>query len=167
MTNTEWILVEKAKKGDAHAFARLYENYYRDLYRFAVCLVKNETTAEDAVSSAVLKAYENLVRLRRNQSFKSWLFQITANECRRFLKNPPSYTADLDTPEPVTEEAGFQRFEVAELLAPLSQEERLVVTLSVFSGYSSREIGKLIHKREGSVRSIKSRCFARLREQLD
>ena len=167
MTNTEWILVEKAKKGDAHAFARLYETYYRDLYRFAVCFLKSETTAEDAVSSAVLKAYENLSRLRQNHSFKSWLFQITANECRRFLKNTPTYAADVNAPEPVEEDAGYETLEVAELLSPLSTEERLVVTLSVFSGYSSKEIGKLIHKREGSVRSIKSRCLARLRQQIN
>ncbi len=166
MTNTEWMLVGQAKRGDAHAFAKLYEKYYRDLYHFALCFLKNEAAAEDAVSSAVLKAYENLGGLRQNHSFKSWLFQITANECRRFLRTPIVYTEDLAEAETGGEEAGYESSEIAELLSSLSDEERLVITLSVFSGYSSQEIGRMIHKKEGSVRSIKSRSFARLRAQL-
>ena len=168
MTNTEWILVGQAKKGDAHAFALLYERFYTDLYHFALCFLKNQQDAEDAVSSSVLKAYENLPNLRKNDSFKSWLFQIAVNECRAWLrdKSRGTYLADADWQEPAAEEAGYERPEVEEYLALLSEEERLVVTLSVFGGYNSREIGEIIHKKEGSVRSIKSRAFARVRECL-
>ena len=167
MTNTEWMLVGRAKNGDAHAFARLYETYYTDLYRFAVCLMKSAAAAEDAVSSAVLKAYENLPKLRKNDSFKSWLFQITSNECRTMLKKQPVYLEDTDWAEPGIQEEGYGSSEVEELLSLLTEEERLVITLSVFAGYNSREIASVVHKREGSVRSIKSRAFARLRNIVD
>ena len=80
---TDWIFVQQAKKGDSHAFARLYEIYYKDLYHFALYYTKDSITAEDAVSSAVLKAFEQLHKLRKNDAFKSWLFQITANECKK------------------------------------------------------------------------------------
>ena len=43
MTNMEWSLVALAKQGDTHAFAKLYEKYYTNLYRFALCLLKNHT----------------------------------------------------------------------------------------------------------------------------
>lgn len=166
MTNTEWMLVGRAKNGDSHAFATLYETYYTDLYRFAVCLMKSTAAAEDAVSSAVLKAYENLPKLRKNDSFKSWLFQITANECRSQLKRTVSYLEDHGWSEPAVQENGYEASEAAELLSLLSEEERLIITLSVFAGYNSREIAAIVHKREGSVRSIKSRAFARLRDVL-
>ena len=166
MTNTEWMLVSMAKKGDAHAFARLYETYYSDLYRFAVCLMKSTAAAEDAVSSAVLKAYENLPGLRKNDSFRSWLFQITANECRSMQKNQSVYLEDADWSEPGALESGYEVSEVEEILSLLTEEERLIITLSVFAGYSSREIAGVVHKREGSVRSIKSRAFARLRNTI-
>lgn len=167
MTNTEWILVGQAKKGDAHAFALLYERYYRDLYHFALCLLKNQQDAEDAVSSSVLKAYENLPRLRKNDSFKSWLFQITVNECKNQQKAKSTYMEDCSVPEPFAEENGFLYPEIEEYLSLLSEEERLIVTLSVFGGYNSKEIAGLVHKRQGSVRSIKSRAFARMRNQLN
>lgn len=166
MTNTEWMLVSRAKNGDAHAFATLYETYYTELYRFAVCLMKNATAAEDAVSSAVLKAYENLPGLRKNESFKSWLFQITANECRTQMKKTTVSFEDSSQTEVPVQETGYAASEVSEFLSILTEEERLVITLSVFAGYNSREIARAVHKREGSVRSIKSRALARLRKVI-
>ena len=43
--------------------------------------------AEDAVSEAVLSAYENIHKLRKEEAFRSWIFQILANVCRRKLKS--------------------------------------------------------------------------------
>ena len=153
MTKTDWIFVQQAKKGDSHAFARLYEIYYKDLYHFALYYTKDSITAEDAVSSAVLKAFEQLHKLRKNDAFKSWLFQITANECKKLLKQKSIYLSD----------ASWQ--ELQDELSQLSEPERRVITLSVFGGYTSREIAGILKKREGSIRSIKSRALAKLREK--
>lgn len=167
MTNDEWILVGQAKKGDAHAFARLYQRYYEDLYRFALCYIRNPEAAEDAVGNSVLKAYERIGDLRKNTAFKSWLFQITANECRRTLNQSPLYLEDVDWIEPQAEEPGYLAPEIRELLDSLSDAERLVVTLSVFGGYNSQELAAILHKRPGSIRSIKSRAMAALREKME
>ena len=137
MTKTDWIFVQQAKKGDSHAFARLYEIYYKDLYHFALYYTKDSITAEDAVSSAVLKAFEQLHKLRKNDAFKSWLFQITANECKKLLKQKSIYLSDASWQEPAAAE----------------------------DGYLTPEIAGIIKKREGSIRSIKSRALAKLREK--
>lgn len=167
MTNDEWILVGQAKNGDTHAFARLYQRYYEELYRFALCYIRNAEMAEDAVMNSVLKAYERIGDLRKNTAFKSWLFQITANECRRSLNQSPLYLEDVDWVEPQAEEPGYLTPEIRELLDSLSEAERLVVTLSVFGGYNSQELAAILHKRPGSIRSIKSRAMATLREKVD
>lgn len=166
MSNNEWKLVELAKGGDAKAFSLLYQKYYTDLYRFAFCLMKSSHAAEDAVSSAVLKAYENLGKLRKNDSFKSWIFQITANECHSQLKKTSVYLEDSSYTEPCAAEEGYLTPELKEMLASLSEEERLVITLSVFTGYNSREIAALLHKKEGTIRSMKSRSLTKLREYI-
>ena len=51
-------------KCDVNTFAQMYEAIYKDLYRFALCMMKNTQDAEDAVSEAVLAAYENIRKLR-------------------------------------------------------------------------------------------------------
>ena len=165
MTKTDWIFVQQAKKGDSHAFARLYEIYYKDLYHFALYYTKDSITAEDAVSSAVLKAFEQLHKLRKNDAFKSWLFQITANECKKLLKQKSIYLNDASWQEPAAAEDGYQTPEIQDELSQLSEPERRVITLSVFGGYTSREIAGILKKREGSIRSIKSRALAKLREK--
>ena len=165
MTKTDWIFVQQAKKGDSHAFARLYEIYYKDLYHFALYYTKDSITAEDAVSSAVLKAFEQLHKLRKNDAFKSWLFQITANECKKLLKQKSIYLSDASWQEPAAAEDGYLTPEIQDELSQLSEPERRVITLSVFGGYTSREIAGILKKREGSIRSIKSRAFAKLREK--
>lgn len=165
MTKTDWIFVQQAKKGDSHAFARLYEIYYKDLYHFALYYTKDSITAEDAVSSAVLKAFEQLHKLRKNDAFKSWLFQITANECKKLLKQKSIYLNDASWQEPATAEDGYLTPEIQDELSQLSEPERRVITLSVFGGYTSKEIAGILKKREGSIRSIKSRALAKLREK--
>ena len=165
MTKTDLIFVQQAKKGDSHAFARLYEIYYKDLYHFALYYTKDSITAEDAVSSAVLKAFEQLHKLRKNDAFKSWLFQITANECKKLLKQKSIYLNDASWQEPAAAEDGYLTPEIQDELSQLSEPERCVITLSVFGGYTSREIAGILKKREGSIRSIKSRALAKLREK--
>lgn len=49
---------------NAETFAQMYEAVYMDLYRFAVCIMRNRQEAEDAVSEAVVAAYENIGKLR-------------------------------------------------------------------------------------------------------
>lgn len=45
----------------------MYETVYRDLYHYALCLMKNPQEAEDAVSEAVVAAYENIHKLKKKK----------------------------------------------------------------------------------------------------
>lgn len=73
-------------KCDAKAFSKLYEQVYQDLYRYALCLMRDPHEAEDAVSAAVLSAYEHIHKLRKEEAFKSWIFTILSNICKKRLK---------------------------------------------------------------------------------
>ena len=48
-------------------FSEMYETVYRDLYHYALCLMKNPQEAEDAVSEAVVAAYENIHKLKKEE----------------------------------------------------------------------------------------------------
>ena len=63
-------LIKKAKLGDTKAFSQLYAEIYKDLYRFALYMTKHTQDAEDAVSEAVISAYENISGLKKENSFK-------------------------------------------------------------------------------------------------
>ena len=64
----------------------MYETVYRDLYHYALCLMKNPQEAEDAVSEVVVAAYENIHKLKKEEAFRSWIFTILTNKCKKRLK---------------------------------------------------------------------------------
>ena len=61
----------------------MYAQVYTDLYKFALYTLKNPQDADDAVSEAVIAAYENIGKLRSEKAFKSWRFTSLANQCKK------------------------------------------------------------------------------------
>ena len=90
------LLVKRAKRGDVDAFAELYGKIYEKLYRFAFYMLKNAQDAEDAVSEAVTDAFEGIRKLKREESFANWMYQIVANKCRRKMREYCRRTVSLD-----------------------------------------------------------------------
>lgn len=76
-------------------FAAYYEKVYRELYYFALHTLKNPQDAEDAVSETVTDAFATVEKLRDNEKFRAWIFQILSNKCRRKLKEYTQKTVEL------------------------------------------------------------------------
>lgn len=150
---------------NASQFAERYGLIYRELYRFALCLMGSAADAEDAVSEAVLAAWEKRHQLRRDEAFKPWLFQITANTCRRKLRRDgrmaPTAAEDLEPSEVVAPDQA-EALAVRGAFARLGEDDRLIVGLSVFGGYSSREIGSFLQMNPNTVRSRRKRALERM-----
>lgn len=153
-------------KCDADTFAKMYEVVYQDLYRFALCLLRDRHEAEDAAGEAVLAAYENIRKLRDEKAFKSWIFTILANVCRKRLRKR-NREISLDQEDtffnvPVDKEDQSLAIDVRRAFLILSEEEQMIVALSVFGGYTSREIGKMLKLNENTVRSKRSRALEKM-----
>lgn len=151
---------------DASTFAQMYEAIYKDLYRFALCMMKNTQDAEDAVSEAVLAAYENIRKLRNADAFKSWIFTILANTCRKKLRESARKGSQgneellLNVP---SEQVDYGlAVDVRKAFFILSEEEQTIVGLSVFGGYNSREIGGMLGLKPNTVRSKRSRALDKM-----
>ena len=177
MTLDQKELVKLARKGDAHAFSLLYGQIYEDLYRFALYTLRHREDAEDAVSEACLKAYQSMYTLRKAEKFRSWMFQITANECRMILRSKARHP-EAELKEEISAdgealsggsgdvsdaEQTELRLDVQDALSKLEEDERMVILLSVFGGYSSREIGEVLGMASGTVRSKRSRGYEKMR----
>lgn len=155
-------------KCDAEKFAQMYEGIYGNLYRFALCMMRDPQDAQDAVSDAVLAAYENIHNLRREDAFRSWMFAILANTCRKKLK-ASALRQQTECAQSGEEEAragaepdyGFS-LDVKRAFQILSQEEQEIVAMSVFGGYNSREIGEMFHMNANTVRSKRSRALEKM-----
>lgn len=160
-------------KCNAKEFAELYKNIYKDLYKFAFCIMKDPHDAEDVVSEAVIQAYSNVAQLRNADAFKSWIFRILYNICKKKLKKEQkkktvefeSFFGEGDVAAP-EKDYGLS-IDVQKAFSILSEEEQIIVGLSVFGGYKSSEIGQLLHMNESTMRSKRSRALAKMSVVLE
>lgn len=165
-------LIRRAKRGDIKAFSQLYARIYKDLYKFALYMTRHTQDAEDAVSEAVLSAYENLSSLRKEDSFRSWMFTILNNCCKKILRRGGREDNQLDdstharTGLDACEPDYAQWHDVRRAFGELDEEERMIVAFSVFGGYRSEEIARMLDRNAATVRSRKSRALEKMRSAL-
>ncbi|MCI8784714.1 MAG: sigma-70 family RNA polymerase sigma factor [Dorea sp.] len=151
---------------DTKTFAQMYETVYQDLYRFALCMLRNPQDAEDAVSEAVVAAYENIGKLKKEDAFKSWIFTILSNICKKKWRNAAREETRSDEEmlfSAASEEPDIGvALDVRKAFFLLEDEEQTIVGLSVFGGYTSQEIGDALKLNPNTVRSKRSRALQKM-----
>ncbi len=162
---SELSLIRKASRGDTKAFSELYARIYKELYRFAMFTMKHPQDAEDVVSEAVIAAYENIHKLKKEESFRSWIFTILANRCRKKLKTAHRME-ELPENMAAAEQDHAGHCDVRSAFMKLDEEDRVIVACSVLGGYASVEIGRMMGMNPATVRSRKARAIDSLRQIL-
>ena len=171
----DFLTVKLAKEGDDQAFSKLYEIIYKDMYRYAYYMLGNEEEAKDIVSDTVFVMYQNIKKLRHEELFRSWAFKILSNKCKKRRKQYINQTISIE--ESINEDLikdkidGVtdceQRHDIQNAFKVLTYEEKNVVSLAVFGGYKSNEIGDLLKIKPTTVRSKLSRALKKMQDKLE
>ena len=160
---TDAALVAAVCAGDEHAFEQLFERHRRRVAHIAARFFSRPEQIEDIIQESFTKAYLALSDFAgaHAASFAAWLAQITVNTCydelRRMQRRPEQQLDELneaETHELAThlrssntshdpEAALISRDLARKLLARLTPEDRLVLTLLDAEGLSVREIAQL------------------------
>lgn len=146
-------------------FTDLLLTYQVSMYRFALGILRNEQDAEDALSAAIIKAYEHLASLRDKNKFKAWIMSIIANEA----KNMISKNSRLQLVDDVTvfgEAVEEDHNTIWDSVMELGEQHRQIIVLYYYDGFSTREIARILKIREGTVKSRLSRARQSLKEIL-
>lgn len=164
-------LVNRAKHGDAEAFAALYERIYKKLYQFAFYTLRNSQDAEDVVGDTVLDAYASIRRLKAEEAFSSWMFHILSNKCKQKMREyyrleTPLEAAARDEERLRAEQPLEEKLDVRQTFFELKDEERLIIGMHLFFGYRTREIAEAMQMNENTVRSKESRALKKMGERL-
>jgi RNA polymerase sigma factor (sigma-70 family) len=176
---TEDELVERARRGDAGAFAALARPHQEIAFRAAFVITRNAADAEDAVQLALVKAWRALPRFRRGAPLRPWLLAIVANEARnrrraegrreglalRAAHEVPSGGAAPSPEGSIV--AGEERAALLAALERLGEDDRLVLSCRYLLDLGEEETGEVLSLRRGTVKSRTSRALGRLREQLE
>ncbi len=151
---------------DKDKFAEKVLDAEETMYRIAKSIMLDDSDCEDAVSEAVLKAYEKLHTLREERYFKTWLIRILINECYRKKRAqtkiiPLEEYADSLT---VKDESQSELYGAVMRLGP---KLRIVIVLHYIEGYSVEEVGKILKIPAGTVKSRLYSGRKQLKEELN
>ena len=144
-------------------FERLVIENQLSMYRLAMSILKNSNDAEDAVSETILTAYEHLSSLKKNDSFKAWMMTILVNVSKKMLRKKKRVVLydDLGLFEKSTDEGSCEMWEA---VLTLNAKYAKVVILYYYEGFSTREIARILHIPEGTVKSRLSRARSKLQQ---
>jgi RNA polymerase sigma factor (sigma-70 family) len=169
-------LVRDARRGDKTAFGLLAERYAPMVRRIAYRMMGDDPISHDLTQETLLQAFLSLDSLKSDTSFRSWLYGITLNVCRTYLRslrfdiyslevmlggihhNPADYGP---TPEEIVERLEL-RGVVMEAVQALSSANRQAVLLVYYEDFNLREAAQLLGI---SVTALKGRLH-RSRRQL-
>lgn len=168
-------LVERARRGDEHAYAELVTRYQALAARTAYVITGSDADAEEAAQEGFVKAFYALDRFRTGAPFRPWLLRIVANEAinrRKAAGRRPTVELSVAGDRPSADTAlspegaalaTERRAEVLTALGTLREEDRLVIAYRYFFDLSEAEMANALGVAPGTVKSRLSRSLARLR----
>ena len=159
--------------GDRDAPSRLYLDMKDPIFRFALSLVRSRQLAEDVEAETFLNIMQSACGYKPGTNARAWIFAIARNCCMDCMKeNARLLTVDserLDLLPGDTED--FEQTENAmlalEALKTLSETERQIVSLYLYSGLKQTEIAKVLNLPYLSVRSKYGYALTKLRRYFD
>ncbi len=149
-------------------FKKIYSEYGRSLYNFALWITANRSMCEDIIQEVFIKIWRCKTVPSDECELKRWLLTVTRHTCLDFLRKSSrfirfqnhykserfDYHRDVD--------ASF----IWEELRNLPETERSILYLHIKIGFNYGEIAKLLEMTENYVRVRAFRAFKRLRETL-
>ncbi len=161
--------VSAAQNGDNDALNTLFNEYYNDLYYFALKTVKDDETALDVTQEAFVEIINTLSNLKEPAAFVTWAKQITYHQCTRYFKKKKDVLVDEDEdgntvfdtleednaefiPDEALDKSDFKKTVLA-ILDELSEEQRSATMMYYFDEMSVRQIAEIQGVSEGTVKS--------------
>ena len=153
-------------------FEAVYQQYFADVYKYALALSRNESVAEEVTQATFFKALTAIDTFRGDCQLRVWLCQIARNQyltlCRqrRFLaEGPPEDTGDDSIEGAFADREAAKRLYV--LLHGLPEPYREVFSLRTFGELPFSQIAELFGKTESWARVTYFRARTRLKEEFD
>jgi RNA polymerase sigma-70 factor (ECF subfamily) len=158
-------LVARAGTGQMAAFEELVRRHRNSVYGLAFRFLHDREEAWDASQEVFIKVHRSIGRFRGTASFKTWVFRITANQCKDMLKKRRLKTValsdvgeaaeagrPLDEPTAKAEASELGRA-IETALETLSVKHRTAFILREYEGLSYEEIAQVMGCSAGTVMS--------------
>jgi len=170
-------LVELSKQ-DQEAFGALYERYVKKIYSYIYYRTSNSHDAEDLTSRVFFRAMSHIEHyVDKGLPFQAWLYRIAHNlvanwhrdKGRRKIIPLDEFVASglkSDAPEDETE-ADEEREHLLKAIRNLPTDRQQLLYLKFVDHKSNAEIGEILGRSEGAIKSLYHRTLTALRDELE
>ena len=169
-------LLEAARRMNKEAIMSIFDRYSRPLYNYALSLGNDPLTADQIVGDAFAKFLEQLAaRKGPDSNLRSYLFQITyhlmidqirASHHETSLEDATSVQSSEQTVPAGLENRILLRSLLRAICYDLTRDQRHVVVLRFFEGFSISETADIMGKTLDNIKIIQNRGIAKLRKVL-
>lgn len=166
-------LVMAARRGDELAFMALVRPRSDRLFAIAQRILRDVDRSEDALQDALVIAWRDLRGLRDPDRFDAWLRRLIVNVCVRHASRERRRTARLrvlPVDGPMAPDAFLtiaDRDQLERGFRRLPPEQRAILVLHHFLGYSPAEIAETLDIPPGTARSRLHNAHRAIRAALD
>ena len=156
-------------------FEEIYSLYFRDVYRYALSLCRNEALAEDVTQETFFKALKKIDSFKGECKVRVWLCQIAKNTYFSILEKNKKRADFSGAEQSAFPEENFEEkfsdretaFEIHKALHILDEPYKEVFTLRLFGELPFLQIAELFGKTESWARVTYHRAKLMLRENTE
>lgn len=169
-------LLERARGGDQRAFETIYDQYRPAVYKYVFYRTGDVALAEDLTAEVFVQVVKNISTFEyRGRPLLAWIYRIASNLVSgHYRKNGQANLlplhdgiVDNDADPAQTAQQLLNTRRLAAAMPRLTEPQRQVILLKFIDGLSNAEVGEIMGKTEGSVKSLQHRALAALRRVLD
>ncbi len=170
------VLIARAKE-NPEAFGALYERYVKRIYNYIYYRTSNHHDAEDLTARTFLRALKSLRRYKdRGAPYSAYLYRIAhnlvANWYRSHSRKPtvsieqvPNLIQEREGPTTQVERLEDQEM-LLQIVRQLAPDRQQLLVLKFVDQMTNAEIGAVMERTEGAIKSLYHRTLVELRETL-
>jgi RNA polymerase sigma-70 factor (ECF subfamily) len=170
--------LRRAAQGDRESFGLIYDRYITRIYNYIYYRTGNTHDAEDLTSQVFSRALKHITNYQdRGVPFSAWLYRIAHNLVANFhrdksrkqefaLEDGIWSSKESDLPESVMLRVE-QHDEILELIRDIPEDRQMLIILKFVDHMPNAEIGKIMGKTEGAIKSLYHRTLLSLRKKID
>ncbi len=170
-------LVELARGGDKEAFGELYERYLEKIYNYVYYRTGNHHDAEDLTARVFTRAMAHIdTYTERGVPFQAWLYRIAHNlvanwhrdrSRRKVIPLDEFIATSLSSESPDHQaEDNEEREALLRAIRRLPEERQQLLLLKFVEHQSNADIGAVMNRTEGAIKSLYHRTLIALRDEL-
>jgi len=169
----DYAIIRQFIDGDSSAFQILVKRHKEKVRNIVYVTMNNSALVDDIAQEVFITVYRNLKHFRFESQFTTWLYRITVNRCKDYLRkmNVRKIFSPLEEGSEVTEyTTPVENSDVSKIvmdaISRLPAKLRMPLILKDIEGFSYQEISETLNCEMGTVKSRIFRGRERLKEIL-